>query len=425
MVKMRTQAVGAVVPSSRVAALVPSSRAGAAPSSFAARPSSRAGAAPSSFAAVPSSRAGAAPSSFAARPSSRAAAAAAGCRFAVTRAPELPGGSSLTGIAASGEAMAWAVGHVPATPTSLNRRPIVERWDGQRWQLVTLPALPPVPAGPVVDAVLTSVSVARDGEVWAAGMQRAETSANLPLILHGAGAGWSAVPLPAGLSRSASYAVWSVAADGYGHVWLAGSVSYHDTRMLLMSWDGSRWTTHHLSTGAPTGALSSVVAIDGRDAWATGVATYHWNGTAWARVPVPAGLGQGDALAATDGRDVWLSGSSGGAATIERWGGTAWAAGPDLPAPLAVRQLGVDTRHRAWAAGTGTSASGRPIGTVLRWDGRSWSRVALPPVVTGSDTVGIGVAVSRGGRTAWAFADVMSPVAGSARNGPVLLRATC
>src|SRR5262249_24932077 len=65
-----------------------------------------------------------------------------GISWSVVPGPKLPKGSFLTGVATISSTDAWAVGSEPAPANStFIFNPLVERWDGISWSVVTSPAL--------------------------------------------------------------------------------------------------------------------------------------------------------------------------------------------------------------------------------------------------------------------------------------------
>lgn len=163
---------------------------------------------------------------------------------------------------------------------------------------------------------------------------------------------------------------------------------------------------------AEPGNLVATTALSAHDVWAAGFTvdqkvvddrpvvtlqpqTWHWNGRAWARVPVPplpdGRSGRLNAIAAAaPGRvwavgDVWLPGRT--ASLIERWDGKTWSPEPADDDPGASQHLyGVAATGEsdAWAVGTADDGEhSRPI--ARHWDGVRWTRVALPADLVDAD----------------------------------------
>ncbi|MFL5959657.1 MAG: hypothetical protein ACJ75G_05235 [Gaiellaceae bacterium] len=135
------------------------------------------------------------------------------------------------------------------------------------------------------------------------------------------------------------------------------------------------------------GELLGVAALNGTDAWAVGTKAVngvfsplaeHWNGNDWTVVPMPApsNFNEVYAVAMVSSSDVWAVGvTSNWSGLIEHWNGSSWQV---VPSPITGSQTplyGVYAlaANNVWAAGqNGTH------GTLLHYDGTSWSVVAHP-----------------------------------------------
>ncbi len=135
------------------------------------------------------------------------------------------------------------MGHYQSGPTGLDISPLVEHWDGRRWQLQPSPN---------------------------------------PTGAHGE-TGLDAI---AALSPTSAFAV--------GSAWGSrGSIP------LIERWDGVRWTVMpiRLQPGVTDPTLSGVAAVQPGYAWVVGYARNRndrpialvekWNGTSWQQVPSP------------------------------------------------------------------------------------------------------------------------------------------
>lgn len=112
----------------------------------------------------------------------------------------------------------------------------------------------------------------------------------------------------------------------------------------------------------------------------------------WELVPSPTSGAGGDSLTAIDGaaaNDIWAAGTTSGNNPIllQHWNGTAWslATAPDIGIgtnALTISALVMPAANEAWIAGYyGLYGSETPF--VLRWNGLTWSSVALPSGATG------------------------------------------
>src|SRR5579859_5591545 len=156
------------------------------------------------------------------------------------------------------------------------------------------------------------------------------------------------------------------------------------------------WTSTFIS-----GSMGDNVALNGAfartsaDAWVVGQqfglagqpapppVTYHWNGSTWSPVPVPA-LSAANALtavSASSAADAWAVGFEVLAprhrqAVLEHWNGSAWS--PDTADAVAtssatltgVADLGP---ANAWAIAANGGARG-----LAHWNGTAWSFAAFP-----------------------------------------------
>ena len=173
--------------------------------------------------------------------------------------------NALLGVAAASADEAWAVGYKKG-PTS-GYRPLVLRYDGTAW---TEARPPVVPGG---DNVLTAVSAARGGEVWAAGY-RVDGTRHRALTLRRDADGWRHVP--AGEEAGAVTALRDIDASSPTDAWAVG-LAYQPGRDAFVAstqhWDGSSWTAVP-SAISRTGTKSEMHAV-GRapgssQVWATG-----------------------------------------------------------------------------------------------------------------------------------------------------------
>jgi hypothetical protein len=116
----------------------------------------------------------------------------------------------------------------------------------------------------------------------------------------------------------------------------------------------------------------------------------HWNGTCWARVPIPTISGYLTAVSAQSASDIWAVGSCCGPnydkSLVLHWNGTAWTQQAS-PSPAGVSGInalnGVIALSAtdAWAVGyyghyTGQGSVGKPF--ILHWNGTTWAQTAAP-----------------------------------------------
>jgi hypothetical protein len=129
----------------------------------------------------------------------------------------------------------------------------------------------------------------------------------------------------------------------------------------------------------------------------------HWNGRTWKKVPSPRGYLSG--VAATSARNAWAVGDGTSVHTlILRWNGRIWKRVPS-PSPGAhfypfLNGVAATSARSAWTVGDTTDCGCGPgLSLTLRWDGRTWKRVASPTPGGGTSLFGVATASAR---SAWA-----------------------
>ncbi len=127
-----------------------------------------------------------------------------GTAWHIVANPALPGAidSTLTTVATiPGTKQLWAVGSVlydhPASHPAL-----IERWDGTAWHLVATPALPSDAAR---SGTLSGVVALSPTDAWAVGEYSARNLDRRALIEHWNGTAWQVVSIPDACASSMSY----------------------------------------------------------------------------------------------------------------------------------------------------------------------------------------------------------------------------
>lgn len=235
----------------------------------------------------------------------------------------------------------WAVGGVGASSfDSYNDfqfgqgQPLIEHWDGHRWQLV-----------PDASGITASYSVLNDlvaisaNNIWAVGYQSDAAKARATaLIEHWDGSRWTRVQQK---SLSPQVGVLDeIRATSASDIWAFGRSSpLFQNFPLVEHWDGHNWSAASLSDTAGLGSISSVAALSPDNIWIAGSAPLlgsgpapalivHWDGQSWRKVADAKDLGAGNTLlgikvSATN--DIWTVGSAAnGHALIEHWDGHQW-----------------------------------------------------------------------------------------------------
>jgi hypothetical protein len=204
------------------------------------------------------------------------------------------GGPTLSGVAATSAANAWAVGNYynPAKQETLT---LIEHWNGTAWKQTASPNPGTVGLDNLYGVAATSASNA-----WAVG-DYYNGSAYQTLVLHWNGTGWKQVASPNPAGSSLGNSLSAVTLTSATNAWAAGSYinSAGGSLTLILHWNGTAWkqtASPNLGPTFPGDNLSGVAATSASNAWAVGdyyngsvdkTLVLHWNGTAWKHVTSP------------------------------------------------------------------------------------------------------------------------------------------
>jgi succinyldiaminopimelate transaminase len=337
--------------------------------------------------------------------------------WTVVAAPPTGQNATLTGVATVSDSDAWAVGFTGGHAfTNIGAKVLIDNWNGTAWTQVATPATPQN------TALLNAVSTSGASDAWAVGRTQNNKSNFAGLALHWNGTAWSVSPSFTGaLGVTVSTGVADISpTDAY-----AVGNNFTIPRGHLAHWDGTTWSsvTVPVPPDAPTNTTLDAISADGpNDAWAVGTFlnsatgqfnnfTIHFNGTAWAVVPMPVS-GTFSGIKANSPTDVWAvgtqgAGSNGSATLIAHFNGTAWSAVPSPTLGQRASLTGVTTSNAAnnvWAVGSFTPAGSISQQTLtLNWNGTAWSVVASP---NPASTDGVGaVATNPGAAIVWAVGE--------------------
>jgi hypothetical protein len=228
---------------------------------------------------------------------------------------------------------------------------------------------------------------------------------------------WTAVATPD--ASTALNVLTSVDARSPGEVWAVGHADHSPSqpfqRPLAARWNGSSWRLVGTPALAGDGWFRGVDGSSATNVWAVGMRSVpagggsvgsaplaeQWNGSSWSVRPVATPPGASGAslegVKSFSATDAWAVGNVGATTApfartlIERWNGTSWTVVPS-PSPDPDVNLLTDVDGAApddvWAVGNvGNDGYGGTVaGVVLRWNGSTWSQVAVPGA-TSSDTL--------------------------------------
>ncbi|GAA4957999.1 hypothetical protein GCM10023205_20620 [Yinghuangia aomiensis] len=293
----------------------------------------------------------------------------------------------LRAVAALGPRDAWAVGYQGDTGGG---PPIVQHFDGTAWRNVPV-------SGHDGKGQFDAVLPVGPHDVWALGHWNDAAAYNdRALAMHFDGRTWRETPVPATPANVSAYA-FGAAALGPSDVWMVGATAVDrldDAKPLAYHWDGQAWTDVPTPDTGGHALLFAAAPDRTGGVWAVGVAydangtgrplAERWDGRAWRIVDVPHDADkayslEGVTVLAPD--DVWAVGSVSTAVGASQplayhWDGRTWtrAAMPAVDGTL----HGVSgERGDVWAVGERADAANKAL--TMRWDGRTWQEVAAAP----------------------------------------------
>lgn len=241
-------------------------------------------------------------------------------------------------------------------------------WNGSQWSAI--PSVNPSS----VENVFTSVVAVSASEVWAVGHYSASGSGAFPLIERWDGSAWHVVTNPAVPGTQHGFLSVVASIPGTQQVWAVGYTTAAGSSLpiqpLIERWNGSVWqivANPTLPSGATQTEALGVVALSATDAWLVGdyhpsqhPLTAHWDGATWSVVASPDVKGSLVSIAATGPSDVRAAGylyqGSDQHALTERWDGAAWQVmtSPEPSGTLQSNLSGITTDGMGafWAVGS-------------------------------------------------------------------------
>jgi hypothetical protein len=186
--------------------------------------------------------------------------------------------SDLRAVAASSSSNAWAVGKYY---NGTAERTLIEHWNGQAWNVQPSPNAGSPTDADELDGVaaISSTSAWVVGDVFTGGAFHA-------LVERWNGQAWQVQP---SAHRGSSDALTGVAATSASNVWAVGDYDLLQNT-LTERWNGTAWRLQPSSGPAGRG-LTGVAAVSPADAWAVGIyfneagvrqtLIRHWNGKTW------------------------------------------------------------------------------------------------------------------------------------------------
>src|SRR5215471_18913367 len=272
---------------------------------------------------------------------------------------------------------------------------LAELWNGSTWRIQPLPS----PPGAAWSALL-GVSCVSPSACEAVGATVSRSREWRPVMERWNGTKWQLQPAP---SSGASYLVGVSCTSPTACTAVGGSAPGTPGRALAERWDGSSWRVQQ--TPSPAGAFlagvactspSACTAVGGSDA---GALAERWNGTTWttqAAANPPQGGGFLNGVACLSSSACTAVGNSNAGNLAERWNGTRWQIQPTAN-PAGARFTFLNTvacasASTCIAAGAYIDSSGAFRALAERWDGASWAIQPTPRLPGGMISLLIGVA---------------------------------
>jgi hypothetical protein len=299
----------------------------------------------------------------------------------------------LASVAAISPTDVWAVG--TKGRRDFPQTPVIAHWDGHELDVIQA-FRPSIPVGSFrggkhPSGSMNGIAALSSRDVWGVGTDGGGTTLDLPVVEHWDGDRWQIVRTPA-LSTGAE--LTGVTALSHRNVWAVGHVG---TRPLAERWNGRRWRVVDLHRGGEFYAVDGASPGDIWAVGAQGVTAYsagsgllmHWNGSRWREIAEApssdASLGQSfgaiDAVSATEAWAIHF-GSETARDNVQRWDGRRWSVAHVIPGQTRLEEISAMSPLDVWAVGmrstTGSFESNTLRPLIVHKDGRSWRAQDTP-----------------------------------------------
>jgi len=196
--------------------------------------------------------------------------------------------------------------------------------------------------------------------VWGSSSSDVWVGTTSSTVLHYDGTSWAQLSAPIPNVDS----IWGSSPND---IWLIGSG-------VTMHWNGSAF-----SAASGTTALFSVSGTGSNDAWIGGSGVYlrHWNGTAWKTYFPQLSGSTYRAVFARTPSDAWAAGVV-PKFEMTHWDGAKWTAYRTDVRGAFMFSISGQSANDVWAVGDS--------GTILHYDGKSWSSIFTMPAVPDPST---------------------------------------
>jgi hypothetical protein len=288
--------------------------------------------------------------------------------------------AAFNGIGGTSSDDVWAVGKRIRVADRNTPSALIEHWSGRAWKIM------PNPAASYPQSWISTIDAIKPNDVWVAGSHGANTA----FFEHWNGRSWAIVP---GATPQADTFIAGISGVSSNDVWAVGSAASGSP--LIQHWNGKKWTVlpANDASGSEGGLLSSVTAVNGKDAWAAGANIYgtdlgalveHWNGRKWSVAPnsdLIGDSGLGD-ITAVSGHDIWIVGAWGGPYKpfIQHWDGAHWTVvrTPFIGGNNILNAVAGTSEHNVWAVGGEIYVQSLEPVPIEHWNGKAWKAVVGP-----------------------------------------------
>ena len=246
---------------------------------------------------------------------------------------------------------------------------------------------------------MTAVSATGAANAWSVGLSGGCCDL---LVSHWNGKKWETIAVPGaiggGFTNQVTGASVAAIAGGRAMILVASTDEELGTNWVdAFEWRGRSWSAVHAFTDLPGGVISS----GPDDVWGFDSGTpmaEHYNGASWSQVSIPVTVAQASGSAAAGD---WVTGTVAaqpGRVELLHWGKGAWRNSvlPKIAVPTGDQMFpgAVDAATLAdiWVTvSVGPSAGRGPVTAVLlHWNGKAWSKAAVPKGVSPSSVASDG-----------------------------------
>ncbi len=241
------------------------------------------------------------------------------------------------------------------------------RWDGSKWDTAPRP-----PLGGIIDVACRTPT-----KCIGVGGYSASYATTSFFAARFDGTEWKQDRPPPGGSQTQ---LWGVSCPEPNFCLAVGDLAVRKTLAVSERWNGSRWsvvqpavppkTTESTWRTISCASKTSCIAVGTYRSPGRHVLAERWNGTNWEIIPAPTGDVSRGLSGLSCPSNTLCMGTNG---DTWKWNGASWSRSDDLPSGTGVSAVSCASASDCMAAGQGGSGL-----IARRWNGTSWSPVAMP-----------------------------------------------